>query len=91
MNILEQARYAPTESAPDIVSFGEVLGEQLEYSEIEKFATWAFGSEASFLVDGVEFIEAWNRLHGKEFKVYGEDMVIPTTLKMIALWVQNRT
>lgn len=64
------------------------------YCSDQDFAEWAFGAKtwSSFMVfdlDCLDLMEAWNALHGDEFKLDGDDSIMESMAKMKTIW-ENR-
>ncbi len=68
------------------MSFEEILKTHLVAGEcFDDFAFWAFG-ENYFTFDNLEFIQAWNTIHGKELRFYRPRQIREDTLKMVEHW-----
>lgn len=54
--------------------------------ELEAFALWAFGEDFGDLEYGLDFLEHWNILHGKELKLKECGLPKDDIPKMVELW-----
>lgn len=57
--------------------------------ESERFAEWAFGSDFK-LIDGlIQFLNAWNELHGKKLFLCEDGSPQEDMEKMITMWRES--
>jgi hypothetical protein len=55
-------------------------------NELEEFALWAFGDGLYDIVGSINFLKAWNGLHGEKLKMEPSSLIVETAPKMIKLW-----
>lgn len=63
-----------------------VLGRD-EY--VDEFCLWAFGENNKSLCQGLDFMNAWNDLHGEELLLHEDSSVDEDILKMMSLWKEK--
>ena len=54
--------------------------------EVEEFGVWAFGNGLYDIEESIQFLEAWNGIHGEKLKLEPSSMIVDDAPKMIKLW-----
>ena len=57
-----------------------------ERGDVDDFGLWAFGDSLSHFSHGIEFMEAWNKLHGDDFTLSPEGYIEEDILEMVRMW-----
>lgn len=60
-----------------------------DVQEQDAFGLWAFGKDLMEIHDGIEFMNAWNDLHGNELLLQSTGIISEDIKKMIELWREN--
>jgi hypothetical protein len=58
--------------------------------EIEQFAAWAFGTGYGEIDYSLDFMKAWNDLHGDKLNLEPTGQVSTDVPKMVQLWKDNK-
>lgn len=64
----------------------KVAALHLDEEEVNKFGEWAFGHDFWILEEGKEFARAWNKIHGKVYKIEMKNSIIDDFRKMTDLY-----
>ena len=59
---------------------------EIEETEREKFASWAFGEDYLKWSNPLLFMESWNSLHGDQLTLYPNGLIEDDAKAMQALW-----
>lgn len=54
--------------------------------QLENFATWAFGDRYWEIEGSINFMHAWNSLHGEELLLRPDGTLLVDARKMVDLW-----
>lgn len=54
--------------------------------KVDEFAIWAFGPNCELFSKPMEFMNAWNRLHGNKYHIYLDSTVIKDVPEMVKIW-----
>ncbi len=57
----------------------------------EAFALWAFGEDYQKLEKGVQFLNAWNRLHDDVLRLNPVGVISEDSKKMKELWMSSQS
>lgn len=58
----------------------------VERDDLLNFAVWAFGDNFEDLEKSSQFLNAWNRLHGKELLLDMHGVISEDAIKMVDLY-----
>lgn len=54
--------------------------------ELEEFPKWAFGVDYIYLTEALDFMHAWNALHGDVLMLRQDTVIQEDIPRMVALW-----
>jgi hypothetical protein len=55
---------------------------------VDDFTKWAFGVDVGKVVAHHTLIDAWNKLHRKDFEIKS-DALVPSLIKMLELYIRK--
>lgn len=59
-------------------------------TDLEQFAAWAFGDNYGEIDQSLNFMQAWNDLHGENLTLEPAGQVTIDAPKMVQLWKDNK-
>jgi len=57
--------------------------------ELQEFALWAFGEGYQEIAHALDFMEAWNLLHGEDLRLREEGYIHIDVPRMVELWKEE--